>query len=400
MRSIRFVLPVLAAVLVLAACGTSSDLVGDTPQTSLRAAAVSSATIDFESELLPGDYLLSDGDAGGTPEKQVGVQAGVATGISFGGEPLVEGPIQVLGERDFGAWKGNYARVFDSEFKGGLPDGFPDSDECIEADCDLYTDTQGNVLIVQENGTDTPPDDAVGERFTIDFTDFGPTGTVDVHSFFYIDVEDEEAEGAYPQVQFFDSDGEAILVDDDMNPEPDSFPETGNGQSAVWPDQDGPTAPVMGVSRMVVIFAGSGAIDDIVIDVPREEEPSEGCTPGYWRNHAGLGPGPQANMWPDAYDPEETHFEAVFGVDDVTIRRPRTTIDDPLLFDAVKAIGGGENALARHAVAALLNAASPDVAYAYSVHEVITAVQDAYESGEFMDAQNMFVVANEADCPL
>ena len=54
-------------------------------------------------------------------------------------------------------------------------------------------------------------------------------------------------------------------------------------------------------------------------------------------------------------------FEAVFGVD-VTLRTGgQGTIADPTLLHALNANGGGVNALARHAVAALLNASNPDV---------------------------------------
>ena len=62
--------------------------------------------------------------------------------------------------------------------------------------------------------------------------------------------------------------------------------------------------------------------------------------------------------------------------------------------------GGQENALARHAVAALLNASNPDVSYEYSTGDVISAVQDAYASGRYRTAKNMFEEQNEAGCPL
>ena len=39
--------------------------------------------------------------------------------------------------------------------------------------------------------------------------------------------------------------------------------------------------------------------------------------------------------------------------------------------------------VARHAVAAILNAAHPDVEYSMTVAEIIAAVQAAYESGDF-----------------
>ena len=62
--------------------------------------------------------------------------------------------------------------------------------------------------------------------------------------------------------------------------------------------------------------------------------------------------------------------------------------------------GGGVNALARHAVAALLNAASGDVDSDFTVAEVIALVQDAVESGDFETAKNLLAASNEAGCPL
>jgi hypothetical protein len=70
------------------------------------------------------------------------------------------------------------------------------------------------------------------------------------------------------------------------------------------------------------------------------------------------------------------------------------------LLEALKKMGGGEKAFLRHAAAALLNSANPDVAYAYSPTEVIGMVQDAYASGDFEDTKDMFEAANESWCPL
>ena len=50
--------------------------------------------------------------------------------------------------------------------------------------------------------------------------------------------------------------------------------------------------------------------------------------------------------------------------------------------EALNANGGGIDALARHAVAALLNAAHPDVNYPLSTTEIINAVQQAIADGE------------------
>ena len=120
-----------------------------------------------------------------------------------------------------------------------------------------------------------------------------------------------------------------------------------------------------------------------------EEPPGgEGCTPGFWKQSQHL------DSW-TTYLTTQT-FNDVFGVD-VTLS---VGGDDATLLEALQSGGGGINALARHAVAALLNAASGDVDSDYTVAEVIALVQDAIESGDYETAKNLLAAANEAGCPL
>ena len=132
---------------------------------------------------------------------------------------------------------------------------------------------------------------------------------------------------------------------------------------------------------------------------PEDDEPFGACTPGYWRNHAGMGPGPQANAW-IGYDPTEL-FSDVFGRT-ITIALPRRVVDsDPSLFLAVQANGGGVNALARSAVAALLNAAHPDVNYPYSTDQVIAMVQEAIDAKAYGGTATLLDdINNKYLCPL
>jgi hypothetical protein len=93
----------------------------------------------------------------------------------------------------------------------------------------------------------------------------------------------------------------------------------------------------------------------------------EGFTPGFWKNHP--------DAWPTGYvpyDPDATYFDEVFEVG------PHIT-----LMAALSTGGGGENALLRHASAAILNAEHPDVDYSIAVAEIIAAVQVAYDSGDY-----------------
>jgi hypothetical protein len=130
-----------------------------------------------------------------------------------------------------------------------------------------------------------------------------------------------------------------------------------------------------------------------VICPPRGDE---GCTPGYWKQPHHF------DSWV-GYQPNDT-FEEVF-TRMITVRwgapgeRPHP-VGDPTLLQALQARGGGINALARHAVAALLNAANPGVNSMYTVGEVIGMFQAAFDSGDFETTKNTLMEANEFGCPL
>jgi hypothetical protein len=111
----------------------------------------------------------------------------------------------------------------------------------------------------------------------------------------------------------------------------------------------------------------------------------EGCTPGYWKQEHHF------DSW--ELTPYETgdSFDAAFGV---------TSTYDWTMLEALDANGGGENALARHAAAALLNASHPDVSYEYSTAEIIALVQGAYATGEYEAAKDLLEYQNELGCAL
>jgi hypothetical protein len=113
----------------------------------------------------------------------------------------------------------------------------------------------------------------------------------------------------------------------------------------------------------------------------------EGCTPGYWRQSHHF------DSWvATGFDPDQTVLSAFGEVD------PR--IDALALKWAVRLRGGDLNALMRHAVAALLNAAHPEVSYAMSSADVIAAVQAAVSSGEIEATKDALAAENEMGCPL
>jgi hypothetical protein len=127
------------------------------------------------------------------------------------------------------------------------------------------------------------------------------------------------------------------------------------------------------------------AWQDTIIEVLVPPRDFAGCTPGYWKQEHHL------DDWV-GYGPDE-FFGDVFGVFD---SRGLT------LFEAAAAKGGGENALYRHATAALLSASNPEVYYPFTVDQVIEMVQQAYDPGypDFEHYKDMLQDANELGCPL
>jgi len=109
----------------------------------------------------------------------------------------------------------------------------------------------------------------------------------------------------------------------------------------------------------------------------------EGCTPGYWKQRQHFG------NWTAPYAPN-TKFDAVFA----------DAFGEMTLLQVLWQGGGGLKALGRHAVAALLNAASADVEYDMSVEDVIAAFNEAYASGDYEGAKMELEDFNEQGCPL
>jgi hypothetical protein len=120
----------------------------------------------------------------------------------------------------------------------------------------------------------------------------------------------------------------------------------------------------------------------------------EGCTPGFWKK--------PLSVWePTGISPTAT-FASVFGVE--LPGYPGITLVDALNLGGGAGGGGdksGFEALGRHAVAALLNAAHPDVDFALTQAQVIAAVQGAVAAPATVETvKNMLAGANEAGCPL
>lgn len=131
------------------------------------------------------------------------------------------------------------------------------------------------------------------------------------------------------------------------------------------------------------ITSSAGSLT-VTCEPPPPPGGGEGCTPGYWKQ-----PHHFDSWGATGYMPHDS-FDAVFGV--------ASSFDT--LLEGLAAKGGGEMALARHAVAALLNASSPYVSYEFTAAEVIALVQGAYATGGFEYAKDMLEEQNETYCPL
>lgn len=111
----------------------------------------------------------------------------------------------------------------------------------------------------------------------------------------------------------------------------------------------------------------------------------EGCTPGYWRQEH------HYDSWPAPYSPDDlfsTYFDDYF---------PGMTLGEVVMLK-----GGHLNALGRHAVAALLNAASGGVDYDLAVADVIAAFNAAAAAGgrSIEEQKNVFDFLNNQGCGL
>jgi hypothetical protein len=265
------------------------------------------------------------------------------------------------------------AVIYNTDLSGG-------NDPDLEAAGQSVAPTLGNVLIHQEDGNGAPvsgvypnPDDAdtwMNLLFTF------PMGDYMVQGFKALDQEGPQGEYIALRIDIA-TDGSQVGITD-VTVDNDSQVELVN----VEPD-------AMFEETLEFYFAGSGAIDDIML-CKRTERGEEGCTPGYWKQDQHFGSWP---VNPYSYTFGEAFAEAC-GAADYYARSPEDTsmdICDMLLLDALSLRGGGVNALSRHAAAGWLNATS-SVNYMWSVSEV----EAAFMAGN----KDVLEDANESYCPL
>lgn len=108
----------------------------------------------------------------------------------------------------------------------------------------------------------------------------------------------------------------------------------------------------------------------------------EGCTPGYWKQSQHF------DSWPSPYTPGQA-FSSVFA----------NAFPGKSLVQVLALQGGGLEALGRHAVSALLSAATFGD-YGLTTAQVISMFNAAYASGDYETTKNKFAALNEQLCPL
>jgi len=118
---------------------------------------------------------------------------------------------------------------------------------------------------------------------------------------------------------------------------------------------------------------------------PPPEDGDEGCTPGYWKQPHHF------DSWV-GYSPTQTFASAGF----------EDAFPGKTLLQVLSNGGGGLDAAGRHAVAALLNAASGDVAFGKTTADIIAAFNAVHPGSKaaYNALKDEFEKLNERGCPL
>jgi hypothetical protein len=139
---------------------------------------------------------------------------------------------------------------------------------------------------------------------------------------------------------------------------------------------------------------GSGAIDNIKVCTRQEALGSEGCTPGYWKNHL--------SRWAaTGFSPSQT-LESVFNVPDA-YGVDNSTLLAALSFPGGPTVADAARLLLHHAVAALLNASHPGVDYPRTAASIIADVNAALATGSrstMLTLKSALDSDNNLGCPL
>jgi hypothetical protein len=160
-------------------------------------------------------------------------------------------------------------------------------------------------------------------------------------------------------------------------------PQNQGGNDAVDSDADTTT----GSTTSTTLIPGE---NDLTWDAgmyQQEQEPFAGCTPGYWKNH------------PDAWEPTgyttDQMVSSVFTVPQgIDQQLANKSLIDTLDGGGGPDVDGAAQILLRAAVAALLNAAHPDINYPLTVAQIINDVNAALAS---LDRDTILALATKLD---
>lgn len=239
-----------------------------------------------------------------------------------------------------------------------------------------------------------PYDTTVPETFTFGLADFDRTATLDM---FFSSVSGSASGGGFrPSALEVTVNGGTTVYNDLLD--------SNDGQEwdtlSSFPIDIPANAGMLTVKALSVDNPGGETGDPasfswITAALSLLPTPPEGCTPGYWKQEQHF------DSWV-GYSPDDD-FEYVFGCP-ITIRwsmrgKP-ANVSNPNLLQALQAKGGGESALARHAVAGLLNAANPDISYPRTEAQIKTMVCNALPGGDIEGTKNRLAGWNEEFCPL
>ncbi len=231
----------------------------------------------------------------------------------------------------------------------------------------------GNLLIISEDGDSGDPDDNAGGGVITATFDL----PVRVDAIHLVDLDASET----ATITAFDAGGTMVA-------QASSQPLGNNSFQVV-------ELNATGVSELTIQLSGSGAVAKIVFcaenepPLPPAPRPNQGCTPGYWKQNHHL------DSWV-GYQPTADYATTM----SIAQYDPNNANITKSLLQALWQGGGQHKALGRHATAALLNAANPNVNYLYTEAEILTMVQSAYTSGNFNHYKNLLRNQNECGCPL
>ncbi|MEM2917839.1 MAG: hypothetical protein QXN63_05775, partial [Candidatus Bathyarchaeia archaeon] len=110
------------------------------------------------------------------------------------------------------------------------------------------------------------------------------------------------------------------------------------------------------------------------IDFKLPGECWQGLTPGFWKNHL--------DAWEDTGHSPEDSLDGVFDNDDTGVPLDQYTLLDALRFKGGRGVNGSERILLRAAVAAILNAAHPNINYPLTESDIVDAVNEALQSND------------------